>query len=175
MTKTKEIQINENEWAVIDQNGEIVNKIREGDKIVRKEQTEYQQQYITNFNKGESFVKLYDKTISILRKKLTPTEFLLAFSLVEYVSYKDSILRCNGKIMDMQDISDKLEMDYSTVRRLVPSLVRKGILGIHKTGCAENPKLLIKAITCNPYVYIRGNDINRMAVALFEKSGWDKY
>lgn len=175
MKDINEINIEENDWAVVNpETGEIVNKLSEGDKIVRKEQSEYQQQYVINFNKGKSFVKLYDETLEILSERLTPTEFLLVVRLAKHVSYKDSILRYNGKIMTMQDISDTLKIDYGTIRRLIPSLVRKGILGIHKTGCAENPKLLIKAITCNPYIYVRGNDISKMAIGLFEKSGWDK-
>jgi len=173
--KTKEIEIKDGDYVIVNPNtGEFIDTYGEGDRIVHKEQDEYAQKYIINFNKGEPFVKLYDKAVDILRRKLSATEFMLAISLEKFVSYKDSILRHNGKIMNMQDIATELDLDYGTVRRQVSSLTKKGVLGIHKTGCVDNPKIMVKAITCNPYIYLRGNDINKMSVALFEKSGWDK-
>lgn len=175
MKHSKEIEIKDGDYPIInDATGEVIDVFKKGDKITRGQQSEYTEKYLTNFNKGESFVKLYDKTMSILRKNLTPTEFMLALSLAEYVSYKDCILRHNGKAMTMQDIADILDMEYSSVRRLVPSLTKKGVLGVHKTGCVENPKIMIKVITCNPFIYVRGNDIDRTAVGFFEKSGWNK-
>lgn len=35
----------------------------------------------------------------------------------------------NGKILDAKDIAALLEMDDSNVRRLISSLVKKGVLG----------------------------------------------
>lgn len=169
----KEINIEKEDFLVVDQqSGEVVNTFGAGDLIIHKEQSEYTRKYAVSFNKGESFVKLYDKTLSILRKKLTPTEFMLAISLAEYVSYKDCIFRNDGKILDMQDISKLLDIDYSSVRRLIPSLTKKGVIGVCKVGCIENPKLLTKAIICNPFIYSRGQDIDKTAIGLFENSGW---
>lgn len=67
---------------------------------------EYMDSHVLDFNNGEKFVKLYDKTIPILRKMLSPTEFTFVISLSEFVSYEDCILRKthhgNSHILDMK-------------------------------------------------------------------------
>jgi len=171
----KEIEIKDGDYPIInDATGEVIDVFKKGDKITRGQQSEYAEKYEINFNKGAHFVKLYDDAVDVLRKHLTPTEFMLAIALEKYVSYKDCVLRSNGKVMTMQDIASGLDMDYGTVRRLISSLTKKGVVGIHKTGCIEKPSIMIKVITCNPYIYVRGNDVDKMAITLFEKSGWKK-
>lgn len=85
--------------------------------------------YSSNFNQGESFVKLYDEVVPALREHLTPSEFVFAISLSQFVSYNDCILRetnhGNSKIIDAKEISELLNMDYSTTRRLISSLIKK--------------------------------------------------
>lgn len=175
MANTKEIIIEDNDWMVIDQNGEVVNKIREGDKIVRKETQEHLSRYIDNFNKGKNFVKIYDDMMPILDEKLTANEYKLFMQLIHYVSYKDNILRYENKILDMKDMSELIKSySYDAVRKIVPSLIKKGLIGVHKTGCAERPSLILKCYTVNPYVIYRGTTMDRDISGLFEKSGWDK-
>ena len=65
--------------------------------------------YSSNFNQGESFVKLYDEVVPALREHLTPSEFVFAISLSQFVSYNDCILRetnhGNSKIIDAKEVS----------------------------------------------------------------------
>ena len=129
------------------------------------------------FNKGENFVKLYDDILEEVSKHLSLAEFNFAIRLAKHVSYKDCILRTNGnpngKILDAKDIAALLEMDDSNVRRLISSLVKKGVLGRHTTGCKDDPSKQFKTITCNPFIYTRGNKINNTAISLFMNSRWN--
>ena len=129
------------------------------------------------FNKGENFVKLYDDILEELSKHLSLAEFNFAIRLAKHVSYKDCILRTNGnpngKILDAKDIAALLEMDDSNVRRLISSLVKKGVLGRHTTGCKDDPSKQFKTITCNPFIFTRGNKINDTAMSLFMNSRWN--
>lgn len=136
-----------------------------------------EQEKCTEFNKGVSFVKLYDDILEELNKHLSGAEFIFTMRLAKHVSYKDCILRTNGnpngKILDAKDIAALLEMDDSNVRRLISSLVKKGVLGRHTTGCKDDPSKQFKTITCNPFIFTRGNKINDTAMSLFINSRWN--
>lgn len=157
--------------------GEIINDIYEKDKIKHyKEPTE--DDLIHDFNKDEKFVKLY-LGVNELRKHLTQGEFTIAVSLADYVSYEDCIVRRgghgNGKILTIKELADDMEINYDALRKTITSLVKKGVVGIHKTGCKDKPNIVIKAITVNPYIYTKGNNVNKTIVALFEHSNWNKH
>ncbi len=164
--------------------GEITDSFREGDSY--KKYTREDKEKIRNFlkekdecepfNEGVSFVKLYDDILDDLGEYLTTGEFSFAIRLAKHVSYKDCILRTNGnpngKILNVQDLAALMKTDPTVVRRYVSSLVKKGVLGKHVTGCRDNPNIQIKAITCNPYIFSRGNKLNPTAVSLFANSRW---
>ena len=166
--------------TVINTDGEIIDHIYDGDSIKHREddekKKEFLKKYDPEFNKGESFVKLYDKTLAVLRKHLKPAEFMFAISLAEYISYNDGSLRTgghgNGKFLSMEDLSKEMDIDYNVVRRIMPVLTKKGIVCKYETGCVENPKLKVKGYVCNPWIFMRGVAMNRTIIGLFEKSGW---
>lgn len=169
MMKEKNIVNDENEVVsvVVDcRTGDITDTFRYGDSY--KKQTrenknkilEYmsKQENLVELNKGKRFVKLYDDVLEELYEYLSPSEFTFAMRLSHHVSYRDCILRTNGnpngKILTAKDIAILLKMDDSNVRRLIASLVKKGVLGKHTTGCKDNPTAQIKVITCNPFIYL---------------------
>jgi hypothetical protein len=162
--------------------GEIIDTAYDGDKVKithddkENNKKAFLDKYDTEFNKGESFVKLYDKTLAILRNNLKPAEFVFAISLAEYISYSDGILRKgghgNGKFLTMEDLSKEMGVDYNVVRRIMPVLTKKGILCKYEVGCVENPKLKVKGYVCNPWIYMRGTFMDKTIIGLFEKSGW---
>lgn len=162
--------------------GEVIDTAYEGDKAkithsdAELKKKEFLEKYNPEFNKGESFVKLFDRTLSVLRKNLKPAEFIFAVSLSEYVSFTDSILRKgahgNGKFLTMEDLSREMDIDYNVVRRIMPVLVSKGIVCKFETGCVENPKLKVKGYVANPWIFMRGVVMDRTIIGLFEKSNW---
>lgn len=165
--------------------GAITDSFRYGDSY--KKQTREDRKKILEFlakedecfefNKGVSFVKLYDDVLEELSKHLSNSEFNFTIRLAKHVSYKDCILRTggnpNGKILDAQDIAALLDMDYSNVRRLISSLVKKGVLGKHVTGCKDDQTKQFKTITCNPFIFTRGNKLNNTVMSLFINSRWN--
>jgi len=177
--KSKEINVNDVQYGDLVLTrfgiGEVIQKIDEGYRITSKEQDEHQKEYDDNFYKGKGFVKVFPEMIPMLEDKLTSNEFAFLFQLIPYVSYKDNILRHNGRILDMKDLSEIMKnYTYDAVRKIIPSLIKKGVLGVHKTGCADKPNVMIKCYTVNPHIIGKGNTINRTITGLFEKSGWNK-
>ena len=163
----------------------ITDTFRYGDSYKKKSKEDKkkileflaQEEKCIEFNTGENFVKLYDDILEELNKHLSLAEFNFTIRLAKHVSFKDCILRTNGnplgKILDAKDIAALLEMDDSNVRRLISSLVKKGVLGRHVTGCKDDPSIQLKTITCNPFIFTRGNKINNTAFSLFANSRWN--
>lgn len=185
-SKLKETENEEIAAYMIDaESGNITDTFMYGDsykkysKENKKKILEFlaQEDECVNFNEGVSFVKLYDDILEELNKYLTNSEFNFTIRLARHVSYKDCILRTNGnpngKILDAKDIAALLEMDDSNVRRLISSLIKKGVLGRHTTGCKDDPTKKFKTITCNPFIFTRGNKINNTAISLFIDSRWN--
>lgn len=166
---------------VTNDDGEI-HESNENSRIIFEEKVEDSNEVniIEDFNKGEKFVKLFDCVIPELRKRLTPSEFVFAISLSNYVSYDDCILRKtshgNSRVIDAKDIAELLEMDYSVVRRLISSLKKKGVIGQHETGSInkELDTKMKKVYTVNPYIYFRGIDINETVKEFYSNSGWNE-
>ncbi len=161
--------------TVVDSDGVILDYIYAGDRVLHKDEKKPTDIYYLDFNKDKSFVKLYGG-MTELKKRLSNPEFAVAISLSDYVCYEDCILRegghKSGKILDVHDLCIKLDMNYEQLRKLIASLIKKGILGTHKTGSADNANILMKSITVNPWIYTRGSKVNKMILGLFEKSGW---
>lgn len=170
---------------VVDANtGEITDTFMYGDSYKKstKENREKAREFLAqkdnyvNFNTGVSFVKLYDDVLEELSEHLTNAEFNFTIRLAKHVSFKDCVLRSNGnpngKVLDAKDLAVLMNMDPSTVRRLISSLIKKGVLGRHITGCKDDPTRNFKAITCNPYIFTRGNKVNKTALSLFADSRW---
>lgn len=166
---------------VTHEDGEI-HSATENARIILEEQVDDDdtENIIEDFNKGESFVKLYDYVVPELRKRLTPSEFVFAISLSNYVSYNDCILRetshGNSRVIDAKDLSELLDMDYSVVRRIVSSLKKKGVIGQHETGSInrELDTKMKKVYTVNPFIYFRGVDINETVKEFYKDTGWNE-
>lgn len=113
-----------------------------------------------------------------MRKRLTATEFSFAMSFADFICYDDCILRKgghnNGHILTIKELAEDMGVSYDNLRKVVASLVKKGVIGIHKTGSIDKPNIMIKAITVNPYIYCRGSKVNKTILGLFENSKWDE-
>lgn len=182
-----EKQINENETVayVMSSDGVITDEFHEGDSYTKhtKEAKENTAKFLKEenecqiFNEGVSFVKLYDDILDELSEVLSDADFKFCMRLAKHISFKDCILRTNGnpngKLLDSNDIAELLHMNPSSVRGRISNLIKLGVLGRHITGCKENPDLQFKCITCNPYIFTRGNKINNTILSLFSNSKWN--
>lgn len=136
---------------------------------------EYLNSHIINFNKGESFVKMFTDVTYILFKRLPLKEFGVAVALSKFVSYEDCVLRIgygkNMKAMTLHDISDQLEIEYSRITRLINSLISKGVIGEFVTGNINDNKKT-KVYIVNPYIYLNGKNPDKDVCGYFDKTGW---
>lgn len=181
-TKIKRTVYNGGTASIVTTDDGEIHEANENSRIILEEKVEYDNEnnIIEDFNKGEKFVKLFDCVIPELRKRLTPSEFVFAISLSNFVSYNDCVLRksCHGNsvIIDAKDIADLLEMDYSVVRRLILSLKKKGVIGQHETGSInkELDTKMKKVYTVNPYIYFRGINVNETVKEFYVNSGWNE-
>ena len=143
-----------------------------------KKRDKYVKSHVLNFNKGESFVKMFTEVVYKLSFILTPKEYMVAMSLSNFVSYENNAL-VNGygnqqHFMNLKEISEVLNMDYSRASRVVNSLIKKGILGRFKTGNLMNNKLS-ESYIANPYIYINGMNPSLEVYEYFNKSGWKEF
>lgn len=158
--------------TIVDNDGVILGELYEGDKIVTESQNEYKHKYVTNFQKKEAFVKLFTNPIPELFKELPTKEFAVAIAISPFVSYKDGILRYNGKIADIRTISEVLNENYDVFRKTVSSLIGKDILGKVERQSDTYANKMKQCIVVNPYLYLRGQDIEKEIMDKFKGSKW---
>ena len=75
--------------------GEIIDEIKEGDRIRRKEQDQYYKDKVEliNMDSNGEFVKLFNKTMAELgREELTANEYNICLQLLNYIEYESGIL-----------------------------------------------------------------------------------
>ena len=60
------------------------------------------------------------------------------------------------------------------VRRIVSSLKKKGVIGKHETGSIldDTDSRISKVYIVNPYIYFRGQNINKSVLSFYNNSGW---
>lgn len=156
--------------------GEILDEIYDGDKVVHKKEPS---DLIFNFNDGRKFVKMYHEVLISLKDELTPAEGWFLTLLSNYVCYEDCCLRKggrpNGEAFNVKTLASELGYEYSTARRLVSSLMKKGLMGYFVTGSKDKPNaksLCVKLLIVNPYVFTRGSRVNRAVESHFADAGW---
>ena len=168
--KTQPISEGE-EWYAVSKSGEVLGEYKAGDKIIRCPVLDG---YIHNWKKGEPFVKLYRSAQKKIRKELSTTESSVCYGLAEFISYKDNILRIDGRRMTIKDLASVFGFKYETMRRIIKSLQKHGVVCSAKVGNIENPEIETKCIIGNPYIYTNGTVLAENIYELFENSGWEK-
>ena len=158
--------------TIVDEDGVILGGIYEGDKIVTPKQQEYTQKYITNFQKKEAFVKVFTSPIPTLFKELPTKEFAVAMAIMPFISYKDGILKYNNKIADVRTISEQLGENYDVFRKTIASLIKKDVLAKVERQSDTYQNKTKQCICVNPYIYLRGQDLDREIQEKFVNSKW---
>lgn len=157
------------ERLIIDQ-GEIVGIIHDGDRIIRKASLKHlaKQSELIEFLPNTNYVKIYIDPLKELKRALTGAEMLFIVSILEFISYETGILQYhNGRVLTRKTISEITGSDIKTVDRLINSLVKKEVLGKHRTGKTV-------CFTVNPYLFCKGRMVSRTLMKLYEKSRWNK-
>lgn len=98
-------------------------------------------------------IKIDKKMISVLFQKLSTKEFALSIGLSQYLS-KNNILKYNNKIADGKTLAIALNQNYDTFKRILPSLIEKGVFAkiiVQSDTYANKTK---QCIVANPFVFI---------------------
>ena len=167
-------------YLVDAETGEITREFNEGDrlKIIRSESIEHLRREQLKFNKGKSFVKLYDEVIPYLVDYLSGPELKYILSMAQHISYKDCVLRrTNNNLSDPIKASEFCAIhgyNYSTGKKIFSTLKKKGVIAYVETGTILSDYVgnIDKIYLVNPYIYFRGCEINETAKSVFDRSGW---
>ena len=167
-------------YLVDAETGEITREFNEGDrlKIIRSESIEHLKKEQLKFNKGKSFVKLYDEVIPYLVDYLSGPELKYILSMAQHISYKDCVLRrTNNNLSDPIKASEFCAIhgyNYSTGKKIFSTLKKKGVIAYVETGTILSDYVgnVDKIYLVNPYIYFRGCEINETAKSVFDRSGW---
>lgn len=178
MAKTKTIKADTDLVIMSVDTGVIYDEINEGDELKKIIPDEWLENHIPHFNEEKSFVKLYDDMINPLREYLTLPEFAFVISLSKFACYNDCVLRIgarkNGKTMTTTDMAEHMKMAPSTVRRMVSSLIDKGVMIKLNVGTIREDREanVKKGYVVNPHIFFRGTYINKTIARFFDCSGW---
>ena len=112
---------NENRYVLDPNTGEVLTEIHPGDRLLRAETIDYLHSQGREFNKGKTFVKLYDEVIPYLINCLTSTELKYVIALAQHVSYKDCVVRkTNNNLSEPISTREFCEINgfsYNTVKK----------------------------------------------------------
>lgn len=136
---------------------------------------EYTDTHVLNFNKSEGFVKMFAETAYVLALHLPPKEYQFAMGLSKFVTYESCSLK-NGygkssHFMDLREIADVMNVDYTRASRIISSLIKKGVIGQLKIG-DRRTEIIKQHYIVNPYIYINGKNPEKEICDYFHNSGW---
>lgn len=153
--------------AEIVKGNKVIGYINENDRIIRGNSIEYLKQTI-ELNKKESFIKLYTRPLFELSKSLTGIENQFINYLISFISYNTGILMHeNGEKLTRKCMAEQTGLHVKNVDKILSNLIKKQILGKHKTGRSV-------CFTVNPFIFMKGNRVNETLVKLFENTKWAK-
>jgi len=154
-------------FYVVTGDGEIVDEINEGDRIVRQSSVESFTNTI-EINMNQDFVKVYTARLLDVANELNGAESAMMMILIGFIQYNTGILtHRNGKPVTRECITRLVEKDIVTVDKLLDGLNKKQIIGKHKTGRTV-------CFTVNPFIFMKGNRVNKTLAKFFENSRWAK-
>lgn len=143
-----------------EESGEITGELREGDRILRKGSIEYLE--ATEKWKLDRFFKGNIDELKKWMKDLSGNEKIFLFSIVPHISYDDCRLQHeNGIDLDIDDMVEITGLPRSTTYDVVNSLLKKDIL--YRGKNSKNKQYFI-----NPWLFCKGQRINRVLRAMFE-------
>ena len=156
------------EGVVVDlKTGEILTELHPGDRIQRKNSLEYLTDTI-EINNNQPYIKVFTKTMFEVSKCLDGVTAQFLNFLIPYISYQTGILTySNGKMLNRASLIALTGLHKDTVDKCLNKLITMKVLGKHKTGREV-------CYLANPFIFMKGNRVNKTLVKLFENSKWAK-
>lgn len=149
------------------QNGEIINEIRKGDRILRKESIdsfkrrkieaeEYQKWKIKSFCKGN--IEELRKTM----QDLDVYEKAFLFSILPYIGYENCCLEySNGVELRFESLVEISGISKGKLSSVLNGLIEKDIL--YKGKNSNMTQYFV-----NPWLFCKGNRINKVLKTMFK-------
>lgn len=145
---------------VVDNHGQIITQINQGDRILRKQSVEYLQD--TEVWKIEHF---YKGNISEVRKQLESLsvyEKAFLFTIATYTGYEDCCIKHdNGVCMGFDDLVRLSKMGRSKTLETVNTLIKKDIL--YKGRNSKGLQYFV-----NPWLFCKGTRIQLVLKTMFK-------
>jgi len=147
--------------------GEKTGEIYPGDRILRKKSEDYLTGTV-EILKDETYTKIFGRAGFRLARALTGAELQMIYLLVHYISFDSGILmHSNGKPITRYFLAKETGMSERTVDRILQGLKEKQVLGKHVSGREVH-------YTVNPWLFMKGNRINRTLYEFFKNTRWAK-
>jgi hypothetical protein len=159
-SKIKEIYDTENKVVVDRSTGEIVDCIKKGDYIRRKETTDYLNETVL-INEHRQFTKLF-LDIRYIAKDLRGASLAVAIVLQSYIRYTSNIVSySNGKPIMNEDIIEITNYSKPTITKCMDELVSNKVFARVMVGHYYQ-------YYANPYIFCRGQRVNKTLVDMFK-------
>lgn len=145
--------------ADIVKDGEIIDEINEGDRLLRYKSLEYLKD--TQVWKIENFFKGNNDELRNWMNDLSVNEKALLFTISVYVGYEDCCIKYdNGNPLNFDDIVRLSCLSRGAVSLTLNTLIKKDILF---RGKNSRERLYF----INPWIYCKGNRINKVLKTMF--------
>lgn len=145
--------------------GEYELELREGDRIV-KDASVKKLATMIEINKGRAYIKVYAESLLRIMQEndLSKTDLTVMFLLIPYIRFESGLIaHDNGKYLTLKSIVRMVGMSERAVYGSIEKLVQKKVFAKVRTG--RDVKLY-----ANPYVFMRGREVNRTLESMFRAS-----
>lgn len=151
---------------VISSDGEILQELNKGDKVVRANSIESYKRaqlkkYLKNINEDTEiwsvpyFTKINVPELRLTLDMLDAGERIFLLSILPYVGYGDCLLRYdNGKELNFETLIKITKINERKLRGVITSLIDKQI--VYKEKYGRNTRYYI-----NPWLFYKGSNINK--------------
>ena len=154
-----------------DETGIVVNEIRPGDRILRKESVDFLKGVGTErINMGETFLKLYTSILKDLKdERLTGAEWQVLITCLCHLAYTSGgiIYSNNGHFLTPVDIEKESGLPKRTVMLCIEKLTDRKILHKGRTGREFQ-------LYANPYIFMKGTEMSKITIDMFKNTKWAK-
>lgn len=153
---------------VVNDYGEIERELKPGDRIMSGKSIDYLIDTMP-IQKDEQFVKTFIKSLDILvSEQLSGSAYSIIIMAIRYLRYGSGIVAFeNGKPFTKHDFIEFCKLKERTVDYAVEELVEKKIFSKNKTG--HDIQYFV-----NPFIFMRGERINKTLYVMFKNSKWAK-
>jgi len=112
--------------------------------------------------KGYQYTKVFSDTMNVVGKELSGAECKIIMLLLSYIRYDSGMIATlKGNPLTNQDIVEIVKMSKRTVSDIMDGLVKKRIFARNRVGVCNQ-------YFANPYIFLRGNYINKTLKAMFK-------